>query len=80
MTKGYFGVGNVTLYVRSSNTYHVEAVNKGKIVGVVSLIDYAAGVLGIKGTKILEPGTRVILLAVDNSFYIIATIPITERI
>lgn len=76
MAKGYFGVGNVTLYVRSSNTYHVEAVNKGKIVGVVSLIDYAAGVLGIKGTKILEPGTRVILLAVDNSFYIIATIPV----
>ena len=76
MAKGYFGVGNVTLYVRSSNTYHVEADNKGKIVGVVSLIDYAAGVLGIKGTKILEPGTRVILLAVDNSFYIIATIPV----
>ena len=79
MANGDFFIGRVTLYVRPSNTYHVESEQGGKIVGVVSLIDYACGILGMKSAPIIEPGTQVLLLSVSNSVYIIATVGIPTQ-
>lgn len=79
MANGDFFIGRVTLYVRPSNTYHVESEQGGKIVGVASLIDYACGVLGMKSAPVIEPGTQVLLLSVSNSVYIIATVGIPTQ-
>lgn len=79
MANGDFFIGRVTLYVRPSNTYHVESEQGGKIIGVVSLIDYACGVLGMKSAPVLEPGTQVLLLSVSNSVYILATVGVPTQ-